>query len=120
MNNSNNNNNWTGGRLTLEERRAYGRRERDPQGLYRAAVSGNLAAVRAAINRGDPINGKAGQMTRTTPLMAAAQLGHVDVVRELLNRGAHVSARNAKGMAALHEAVLGAAPSAPLHQPKVI
>lgn len=113
MNNSNNNNNWTGGRLTLEERRAYGRRERDPEGLYRAAARGNLPAVRAAINRGDPINGKVGQMTRKTPLMVAAQLGHVNVVRELLNKGAHVNARNAMGMTALHQAVFGGRPSAP-------
>ena len=110
---NNNNWNWTRGRLTLEERRAINRRAQDPNGLFQAASRGNLAAVRAALNRGNAINGKAGRLTAATPLMVAAQLGHTNVVRELLNRGAHVHARDASGKTALHHAVFGGKPSAP-------
>lgn len=93
-------------------RRNANRYAEDPEGLYQAVVRGNLAAVRAALNRGESVNRRAGEGIMTTPLMAAAQLGRVNIMRELLNRGAHIHARDITGMTPLMHAVFGNRPNA--------
>jgi ankyrin repeat protein len=54
--------------------------------LHTAAGRGNTDAVRAALERGVPIDGLDSE--GNTPLHAAAAAGHLAVVRLLLERGA--------------------------------
>ena len=62
--------------------------------------------------------------TGATPLQAAVQEGHAEVVRELIAAGADIEARDERGVAVMHlaagnghEAVLQAGPRARLHSP---
>jgi ankyrin repeat protein len=81
-----------------------------PLGLYDLAWRGTVADVKAALNRGAKINAKR-RGSGQTPLMAAAQTGKLNIVRELLNRGAHIHARDASGMTPLMHAVSGNRPN---------
>ena len=75
--------------------------------LHNAAQAGNLAEVKRLLNAGANINSKAIGENRNeaTPLIVAALNGKLNVVRELLKRGAKVNIKSNQGKAtALHEA----------------
>ena len=62
-------------------------------GLWQAAAAGSTAAVRACLDKGDP----ADQLNEqgTSALYSACQMGHTDVVKLLLARGATADRPNA-------------------------
>ena len=71
--------------------------------LHRAARDGDVSALpplgRRSRRKLDPID-----MSGATPLMLAAQNGHVQVLRHLLELGADAEIRDGRGRAALHYA----------------
>jgi ankyrin repeat protein len=67
--------------------------------LIEAANLGNVAAVRALLERGANVNAQTAD--GWTALMIAAQNGHVEVVKALLDSGANVDAQNVDGWTAL-------------------
>ncbi|MCC6003801.1 MAG: ankyrin repeat domain-containing protein [Thermofilum sp.] len=71
--------------------------------LFIAMVDGDTARVRKLLRKGANVNAKYGD-SDLTPLHWAAFLGHVDVVRLLLEHGAEVNARNKYGETPLHRA----------------
>jgi ankyrin repeat protein len=78
--------------------------ERDPESFYSAIRDNNLTQLRALLDQ------KGGDQKATadiadnheiTPLMYAAEIGSLDAMRMLLDRGADVNAQNAFGSTAL-------------------
>lgn len=63
---------------------------------------GNASQLRAALERGAPVNGR--DESGSTPLIHAAAYGNAACVRLLLERGADVNAANAAGATALMRA----------------
>jgi len=75
--------------------------------LTEAARAGDVAAVRASLDRGADVNAAEGD--GITALHAAAEVGHVEIVEILLARGANVAAATRIGAyQPLHVAALGA------------
>jgi ankyrin repeat protein len=80
--------------------------------LFEAAKAGKLATLRRLIEAGADVNAQArGRDTilgyaenSGTPLMAAAERGHAEPCRALLDAGAKVNVRNANGSTALMHA----------------
>jgi uncharacterized protein len=81
----------------------------DPPGVIQAAKSGNLAALRAAVKRGD-VN--AAQPDGTTALHWAAHRNDADAIDLLLQAGGNAKVRNRYGVTPL--ALAAAGPSAPV------
>ena len=73
------------------------------EGLYNAAVVGDLAKVEEMVTLGVAVDARCGE-DRRTPLMAASQHGHNSVVVYLLRHEADPNARDADGWTALMEA----------------
>jgi len=67
--------------------------------LWRAALSGNLAAVKNLLSQGADPNAK--DLGDFTALMGAAALGHTGIAQALLSAGAAVDARDNLGRTAL-------------------
>jgi ankyrin repeat protein len=78
-----------------------GGREPNVTGLLIAARQGDLAAIDAAIARGDDLEAKDG--AGRTPLMRAAHFGHADAVTRLAKAGASVE-HTVEGHTSLHDA----------------
>ncbi len=56
-----------------------------------AAIDFDLLSVQVLLDKGAEVN-TSDEVTAVTPLMAASQCGHADVVMELLKAGANVNA----------------------------
>ena len=67
-----------------------------------AALEGNLTQLERAITRGEDVNTTDDK--GDTPLHLAAEHGHDDVARYLVEYGAAIDATNAKGVTPLHRA----------------
>lgn len=67
--------------------------------LFDAVRAGDAGKVSALLAQGADVNSR--NDSRSTPLMVAAALGHVEVVRLLLKQGADANARNQDGITAL-------------------
>ena len=72
--------------------------------LDSAMVEGDLRIVRAALNRGYPVNYRLGSIDSPTLLIEAAGYGHLSIVQFLLAHGATVNARAKTGETALWQA----------------
>ena len=68
--------------------------------LIEAAMQGNIAAVRDALEKGTDINIKSNDSGRTA-LMHASFNGHTETVKLLIEKGAGVHARTHSGKTAL-------------------
>lgn len=84
---------------------AVKRNEKGETGLHQACISGNVAQVRRLLDQKHPVNVRdfAGWM----PLHEAANHGHVEIVRLLIERGASINDKGGKmcdGVTALHDA----------------
>lgn len=82
-----------------------GRGKPQPPALWAAAAEGSLEDVRKLLSEGAAVDQ---QHQGWTPLMKAAEEGHIQIAVELLDRGADIEASNRKGRTALSFA---AAPS---------
>lgn len=71
--------------------------------FFDAIQAGDLAAVQSHLAGGADCNAR--QEDDITPLMLAAHLGHRDIVKTLILRGADVNAKNAYGWTALMKAL---------------
>ncbi len=62
--------------------------------LYRAAGRGDIKEVEALLNKGVDVNvkGGGGLLNDSSALFVASQMGHTDIVKLLLDRGANVNA----------------------------
>ncbi|MGH3625675.1 MAG: ankyrin repeat domain-containing protein [Sciscionella sp.] len=86
-------------RPAAERQRSRGRvhldqlTDADRATLYRAAETGNTAAVRLMLDLGFPVEARGGD-DGGTPLHAAAYSGGAETVRLLLDRGADIEARD--------------------------
>ena len=69
--------------------------------LHQAVIQEDLAKIRALICRGDNIQSI--DNDGATPLHYAAHIAHASIARLLLENGAFVDAKNAKGQTPLHE-----------------
>lgn len=74
--------------------------------LFKAVGLGDLEAVKRALRWGADVNGYRFNGEGETPLHLAAGAGHINVVRELLDRGADINARNNDKETPLHCAAL--------------
>ena len=70
--------------------------------LHKACFNGHLECAKALLGAGADINKQ--DNTGWTPLMAAAQKGKIEVVRELLKRGAKKDLKNIYGKTAYDKA----------------
>ncbi len=75
--------------------------------LHQASKLGDAIEVMNQINQGVEVNAQNLFAGGYTPLMLAAQGGHLDVVQLLIENGADVNARNLAGVTALMEASRG-------------
>ncbi|HEY7333801.1 MAG TPA: ankyrin repeat domain-containing protein [Bryobacteraceae bacterium] len=71
----------------------------DAQKLYSVVRANDLAGLKGMLDQG--ASPSAGDDRKITPLMYAAEIGSVDAMRLLLDRGAEVNAQNAFGSTAL-------------------
>ena len=71
----------------------------DRKDLLKAAAAGDLAQVRALLEKGTNINHR--QNDGATALFMASQDGHEETVQALLARGAEIDHQNKKGVTAL-------------------
>ena len=71
--------------------------------IWRAAMTGNSAAVEQHTQTGTNINTKE-DLSGSTPLIVAATFGQVEVAKILIKAGADLNARNNSGGTALHVA----------------
>lgn len=75
-------------------------------GLMSAADSGDSSAVSSLLNHATDANSQF-PILGSSPLILAAAKGHAEVVRLLLDHGAHINATDHTGWTALHAAVYG-------------
>jgi len=78
--------------------------------LHTAALSGNVGRVRKLLDVGPggemlDVNGRMKDTTRATPMMLAAQVGNVEVLRLLVTAGGRVALKNARAETCIHYAV---------------
>lgn len=71
--------------------------------LIDATIRGNSEGIRALLDQGIPVDQ---QHRGLTALMVAAREGRVEIAEYLLDKGAHIDARDPLGRAPLHHAVL--------------
>ncbi len=76
------------------------------QDIHTAARKGDLVAVKGILE-GDPAQIEALNASKSTPLIVAASVGHIQVIAFLLDKGADIQAVNKWGRTALHYAVDG-------------
>jgi hypothetical protein len=76
-------------------------------GVWRAAKAGNLATVQRLVADDPGLLDATNGFDNVTPLMFAAQGGHVGVVRWLLDKGAALDERGSAGRTALWDACCG-------------
>ena len=69
--------------------------------IWTACEEGNLKRVRHHIHHGQDVN-TTSDIFRTTPLMYAANRGHVQVLEELISAGANVNGKDRNKQTALH------------------
>lgn len=74
--------------------------------LHFAAFSGSVECVRELLDHGARLDVRASQSSKITPLQAGLLTGRFEVARLLVERGADVLVRAARGYTPLHEAVL--------------
>jgi ankyrin repeat protein len=74
-----------------------------PVSLWRAAMTGNTAAVQQHLRAGTDINAKE-DFGGSTPLILAAIFGQAEIVKILIDAGAELDLRNSSGGTALHQA----------------
>lgn len=72
--------------------------------LHRAALHGDLEAIKAALNE-DGADIEESSQDGATPLMSAASKGHYYAIKQLLASGANINAISTKGSTALMIAV---------------
>ena len=72
--------------------------------VWTAATDGSLERVNQHLRGMGAMHVDVADENGFTPLMAAVQYGHVDLARELLNRGADPNKRDADGQTSLHHA----------------
>lgn len=94
---------WSGIMLVMSEREGSGVDRLGRSALHYAAASGDLAAVRAAIDAGADVC--AGDSAGWTPLHFAAQAQRADIAIELLAHHAVVDAVDVQGNTPLWRAV---------------
>jgi ankyrin repeat protein/L-ascorbate metabolism protein UlaG (beta-lactamase superfamily) len=85
---------------------ALGSSGQEPRSIHEAAARGDLAAVRRFL-ASDPALLGALDKRKCTPLHRAAGQGRLEVVEDLLARGADVEAANLEGDRPLHSAAAG-------------
>ncbi len=81
--------------------------EKDPERFYSAIRDNNLTELKALLDQ--KVAADTADNRGITPLMYAAEIGSVDAMRLLLDRGADVNAQNAFGSTALMWSVSDAA-----------
>ncbi len=69
--------------------------------LWVAVEAGNIHMVTFLLDRGAPVDGSDKGEGMFTSLMCAAQGGHAEIARLLLQRGANINARDNRGLTAL-------------------
>ncbi|MCP5246105.1 MAG: ankyrin repeat domain-containing protein [Burkholderiales bacterium] len=74
-----------------------------PSPLIDAIVIGNISAAEKALNEGGDINELWG-FDRQSPLIIASQVGHLPMVKWLLDKGASLDTIDRKGYSAIHYA----------------
>ena len=74
--------------------------------LHKAARQGQLQVVNWLIGEGEQQIEECDKF-QMTPLHYAAQFGHIEVTKCLIEKGAHVEVKNEEGNTPLHEAVDG-------------
>ena len=74
-----------------------------PVELYFKSASGDLARVKSLLEANVPVDGWRSHRG-ATPLYAASELGHSEVARELLAKGAEVDAADEEGLTPLYAA----------------
>ncbi|MDH4228190.1 MAG: ankyrin repeat domain-containing protein [Nitrospirota bacterium] len=77
------------------------------EGLVQAAELGDLKVAEILLQSAAPLEGRPTRkkpLTTRTPLMAAAQAGHANMVNYLLGRGARAGSVDQNGLTALHHA----------------
>ncbi len=70
--------------------------------IHDAAMNGDLAKVRALLERNPALLEARDDGENVTPLAYAAGFGHMEVLEYLVARGADVNARDPRGLTALH------------------
>jgi ankyrin repeat protein len=68
--------------------------------MLQSALKGDTPTVRSLLRRGVPVDTQAA-LARSTPLMIAARMGHVETTRVLLGAGAAKEVRDVRGKTAL-------------------
>jgi len=75
--------------------------------IHVAACSGNSEIVTSLLDAGSDINKPTkAQFDKLTPLMIAANAGHLDTVKLLIDRGAKIEVKDRRGRTALMNAVI--------------
>ena len=72
--------------------------------VFKAAGDGNLEALKQHIAAGTDLNQRSPDGQKTTPLITAAALGRVQVVKALIEAKADLNLQNKDGSTALHTA----------------
>ncbi|MBS0260988.1 MAG: ankyrin repeat domain-containing protein, partial [Planctomycetes bacterium] len=76
--------------------------------LFDGVIHDKIDSVASALRRGADVNATYDDLR--TPIMNAAQLGHVKIVELLLSKGADVQARDQRGETPLHSAMFESPP----------
>jgi peptidoglycan/LPS O-acetylase OafA/YrhL len=82
----------------------YNEARLEKNSIWAAAKRGDTAAIAAAIERGDPVNGR--DEMQATALHWAAAYNHAESIGVLLNEGAKINAGDGKDSTPLHWAVM--------------
>ena len=72
--------------------------------IHRAAMTGNIEAVKQHLAAGADVNAKNNKIVKYTPLHQAASVGHKEIAELLIAKGADVNAKGGVGWTPLHRA----------------